>query len=106
VGEEVTSSGTGAHDSSPHGPAADFAWMRAFCTNRLTVQGDFYSARKTFPPPAVRSVGRQYSGRWTHATPGGASMNLQFYTTIRTCRNRSPQSLRLLLSSVAFPPAP
>jgi len=79
-GEEVTSSGTGAHDSWHMGRGGFRLDAEPSAPNRLTVQGDFYSGAEDVP--ATGGAGRSGGnilGRWTHATPGGASMNLQFY---------------------------
>src|SRR6266853_624263 len=48
--------------------------------NRLTVQGDFYSGAEDVVATGGASLsGGNILGRWTHETPGGASMSLQLY---------------------------
>jgi len=86
--------------------AADFAWMEPSAPNRLTVAGRLYSGAKTSRHRRAGRSGGNILGRWTHATPAEPSMNLQFYYDHTHLSHRSPQVLRFLLSSVAFPPAP
>lgn len=79
-GEEVTSSGTGAHDSWHMGRGGIRLDAEPSAPNHLTVQGDFYSGAEDVPATGGAGLsGGDILGRWTHATPGGASMNLQFY---------------------------
>src|SRR6202035_2921918 len=61
--------------------AAGFAWTADLpAPTGLAVQGDFYSGAEDVPATGGAGLsGGNILSRWTHATPGGASMNLQFY---------------------------
>jgi iron complex outermembrane receptor protein len=77
---EVTSSGTSADDSWHMGRGGFRLDAETSAPNHLTVQGDFYSGAEDVPATGGAGLsGGNILGRWTHATPGGASMNLQFY---------------------------
>src|SRR5882762_1686283 len=79
-GEEVASSGTGAHDSWHVGRGGFRLDSEPSAPNRLTVQGDFYSAAEDVVATGGANLsGGNILGRWTHETPGGASMSLQLY---------------------------
>jgi iron complex outermembrane receptor protein len=80
LAHEVTSSGTSADDSWHVGRGGFRLDAEPSAPNRLTVQGDFYSgAEDVAATGGAGRSGGNILGRWTHATPGGASMNLQFY---------------------------
>src|SRR3984893_6826686 len=80
AGQEVTSSGTSADDSWHVGRGGFRLDAEPSAPNHLTVQGDFYSGAEDVPATGGAGLsGGNILGRWTHATPGGASMNLQFY---------------------------
>jgi iron complex outermembrane receptor protein len=80
AGQEVTSSGTGADDSWHVGRGGFRLDAEPSAPNHLTLQGDFYSGAEDVPATGGAGLsGGNILGRWTHATPGGASMNLQFY---------------------------
>jgi iron complex outermembrane receptor protein len=79
-GRQVTSSGTSADDSWHVGRGGFRLDAQPSAPNRLTVQGDFYSgAEDVAATGGAGLTGGNILGRWTHATPGGALMNLQFY---------------------------
>src|SRR6266853_452879 len=77
---EVRSSGTSADDAWHMGRGGFRLDAEASAPNRLTVQGDFYSGAEDVPATGGAGLsGGNILGRWTHATAGGASMNLQVY---------------------------
>jgi iron complex outermembrane receptor protein len=79
-GREVTSSGTSADDSWRVGRGGFRLDAEPSAPDRLTVQGDFYSGAEDVAATGGAGLsGGNILGRWTHATPGGASMNLQLY---------------------------
>ena len=79
-GREVTTSGASAHDSWHVGRGGFRLDAESSAPNHLTVQGDFYSGAEAVPATGGAGLsGGNILGRWTHAAPGGASMNLQVY---------------------------
>jgi iron complex outermembrane receptor protein len=77
---EVTTAGTSADDAWHVGRGGFRLDAEPSAPNRLTVQGDFYSgAEDVAATGGARLSGGNVLGRWTHETPGGASMNLQVY---------------------------
>ncbi|TLY53881.1 MAG: hypothetical protein E6K50_05215, partial [Gammaproteobacteria bacterium] len=77
---EVTTAGTSADDSWHVGRGGFRLDAEPSPPNRLTVQGDFYSGAEDVAATGGAGLsGGNILGRWTHATPGGASMSLQLY---------------------------
>jgi iron complex outermembrane receptor protein len=77
---EVTTAGTSADDSWHMGRGGFRLDSEPSAPNRLTVQGDFYSGAEDAVATGGPSLsGGNILGRWTHDTPGGASMSLQLY---------------------------
>jgi iron complex outermembrane receptor protein len=77
---EVTTAGTSADDSWHVGRGGFRLDSEPSAPNRLTVQGDFYSGAEDVVATGGASLsGGNILGRWTHETPGGASMSLQLY---------------------------
>ncbi len=77
---EVTTAGTSADDSWHVGRGGFRLDSEPSAPNRLSVQGDFYSGTEDVAAAGGASLsGGNILGRWTHETPGGASMSLQLY---------------------------
>src|SRR6266404_1715083 len=77
---EVTTAGTSADDSWHFGRGGFRLDSEPSAPNRLTVQGDFYSGAEDVLATGGASLsGGNILGRWTHETPGAASMSLQLY---------------------------
>ncbi|TLY86040.1 MAG: TonB-dependent receptor [Gammaproteobacteria bacterium] len=77
---EVTTAGTSAADSWHVGRGGFRLDAEPSPPNRLTVQGDFYSGAEDVAATGGAGLsGGNILGRWTHETPGGASMSLQLY---------------------------
>ena len=77
---EVTTAGTSADDSWHVGRGGFRLDSEPSAPNRLTVQGDFYSGTEDVVATGGASLsGGNILGRWTHETPGAASMSLQLY---------------------------
>ena len=77
---EVTTAGTSADDSWHVGRGGFRLDAEPSAPNRLTVQGDFYSGAEDVPATGGAGLsGGNVLARWTHETPGAASMNLQVY---------------------------
>jgi iron complex outermembrane recepter protein len=80
LAQELTTSGTSADDSWHMGRGGFRLDAESSAPDHLTVQGDFYSGAENVIATGGASLsGGNILGRWTHATPGGASMNLQVY---------------------------
>jgi iron complex outermembrane receptor protein len=79
-GREVTTSGASADDSWHVGRGGFRLDAEPSAPDHLTVQGDFYRVAEAVAATGGAGLsGGNILGRWTHAAPRGASMNLQFY---------------------------